>query len=70
MSNEREACPHCLGTGWVCEFHMGRPWEGKNACGCGGAGTNCVCNPGGNADGIFDAVFASTDPDKVKTWIQ
>lgn len=66
-------CVLCKDTGWVCEAHMDRPWKGTavaGACDCGGAGCNCVCNPDGNADGIFDAVYASTDPDVVKRWVQ
>lgn len=66
-------CPHCLGYGWVCEFHMDKPWEGTavtGACDCGGAGCNCICNMNGDPRGVFDAVYASTDPDNVKNWVQ
>jgi hypothetical protein len=28
----------CDSTGWVCENHSDRPWDGAKACGCGGAG--------------------------------
>lgn len=52
-------CLYCHGTGWVCERHMDKPWEGPNACECGGAGTNCGCNPEGNHD--FDEVIAEID---------
>jgi hypothetical protein len=38
-------CALCEDCGWVCETHPGRPWEGKHACGCGGAGAPCPwCN--------------------------
>ena len=39
-------CTRCDNTGWVCETHKYRPWDGSNACGCGGAGMPCPdCNP-------------------------
>jgi hypothetical protein len=42
-------CPRCDGTGWVCEAHISRPWEGPNACGCGVAGAPCGrCNNSGD----------------------
>ena len=69
------ACELCKGTGWVCENHLGQPWEFKDADGvwqsktcCDGAGTNCVCNPSGDYE--FAAVYASTEPEKVKVWVQ
>ena len=34
-------CPRCNGCGWVCENHPERPWSGKQACKCGGAGMPC-----------------------------
>jgi hypothetical protein len=38
-------CTECDETGWVCEAHMLRPWDGANACGCGAAGAPCpACN--------------------------
>jgi hypothetical protein len=38
-------CTHCHDTGWVCENHADRPWEGPHACTCGGAGMPCpICN--------------------------
>lgn len=38
-------CFICEDSGWVCENHMDRPWEGPHACGCGGAGAPCPnCN--------------------------
>ena len=61
-------CIHCRDTGWVCESHLDKPWEGDGACGCGAAGCNCSCNPDG--DYVLDAVYASVEPDKVKRWIQ
>jgi hypothetical protein len=44
-------CTNCDSTGWVCENHRDRPWDGVSgrldACGCG-AGAPCtkcnVCN--------------------------
>lgn len=65
-------CLCCKDTGWVCENHLDKPWGEtgvEGSCNCG-AGTNCSCNPDGNADGVFDAVYASVDPDNVKTWVQ
>ena len=38
-------CIFCADTGWVCENHPRRPWEGQYACDCGGAGMPCPnCN--------------------------
>ncbi len=37
------ACEDCF---WVCENHEDKPWDGPNACKCGGAGMPCLkCNP-------------------------
>jgi hypothetical protein len=40
------ACSNCEGSGWVCEDHPDRPWEGTSApgegCDCG-AGSPCPC---------------------------
>lgn len=38
-------CPHCQDTGWVCEAHPDKAFEGltANACDCGGAGMVCGC---------------------------
>lgn len=45
MTSGQTICPTCAGTGWVCEDHPFRPWEGPHACGCGAAGAPCpVCN--------------------------
>jgi hypothetical protein len=42
---EGPECPRCDHTGWVCEDHSDRPWDGAKACGCGGAGMPCPsCN--------------------------
>src|SRR5262245_52198832 len=39
------ACFRCCNTGWVCEAHDNRPWDGPHACGCGAAGAPCPsCN--------------------------
>jgi hypothetical protein len=38
-------CIFCADTGWVCENHPRRPWEGPYGCDCGGAGMPCPsCN--------------------------
>ena len=38
-------CSVCMETFWVCENHPAKPWDGPDACGCGGAGMPClVCN--------------------------
>jgi len=64
-------CVLCKDTGWVCENHLDRPSavvsSDPDACDCG-AGCNCSCNP--NGEGGFDAVYESTAPEKVKTWVQ
>jgi len=31
-------CALCEDCGWVCESHPDKPWDGDDACGCGGAG--------------------------------
>jgi hypothetical protein len=67
-TDRQKACPHCHGTGWVCEIHPDKPWEGNGACGCGGAGASCSCNPDGSYE--FEATYASTDPETIKTWVQ
>jgi len=41
-------CVNCDSTGWVCENHGDKPWEGESIradiCACGGAGAPCeVC---------------------------
>lgn len=43
------SCNNCADSGWVCENHADRPWDGVSddlrACLCGGAGMPCpVCN--------------------------
>ncbi|QOZ69132.1 hypothetical protein WN72_24535 [Bradyrhizobium arachidis] len=47
-------CTTCADTGWVCENHPDRPWEGPQACSCGGAGAPCpACNvPATHARGL------------------
>jgi hypothetical protein len=38
-------CARCEDSGWVCENHPQRPWQGEHACECGGAGMPCPrCN--------------------------
>ncbi len=41
-------CPHCQDTGWVCEAHPDKAFEGltDSACDCGGAGMLCGCARG------------------------
>jgi hypothetical protein len=44
-------CALCEDCGWVCEAHPDRPWEGKDACTCGGAGAPCPsCNAPENGE--------------------
>ena len=44
-------CALCEDCGWVCENHPDRPWDGKHACNCGGAGAPCPrCNPSDEDD--------------------
>jgi hypothetical protein len=39
-------CSLCEDSGWVCESHPEKPWDGEHACRCGGAGMPCPnCNP-------------------------
>jgi hypothetical protein len=44
--DEQPKCDVCGSTGWVCEDHRDRPWDGTDHdCGCGGAGAPCpACN--------------------------
>lgn len=38
-------CMRCDTSRWVCETHNDRPFLGRFACDCGGAGAPCpVCN--------------------------
>ena len=53
-----EPCPRCDGTGWVCENHHNRPWDGASeradACGCG-AGDPCPdCQPAAGQPRVVD----------------
>lgn len=49
-------CPHCRGTGWVCEAHQDRPTtcatpDHPDACDCGEVGTPCrLCLPDDRAE--------------------
>lgn len=44
-------CAACEDTGWVCEAHPDRSWDGPHACGCGAAGDPCPrCNALSEAD--------------------
>jgi hypothetical protein len=39
-------CERCRNTGWVCERHPHKPWDGLRACGCGAARMPCPrCAP-------------------------
>jgi hypothetical protein len=44
-------CSTCNGSGWVCERHPDREWEGDGkpeACSCGAPGMQCLnCKPCG-----------------------
>lgn len=60
-------CVHCRDSGWVCENHLSTPWGDGDGCHCGGAGTNCVCNPTGDTRGVFAVVYESNDPNIPKT---
>jgi hypothetical protein len=45
MTDTTVTCARCDSTGWVCETHDDRPWDGEHACGCGGVGMPCpACN--------------------------
>lgn len=35
-------CETCDDTGFVCEAHPNRPFNGPKACGCGAAGMPCI----------------------------
>lgn len=62
-------CARCHDCGWLCENHPDTP-SGlviEGGCECG-AGMNCECNPNGHVE--FEAVWASTEPEKVKAWVQ
>lgn len=40
-----DGCPLCNDTGWVCDKHLDRPWNGNRACNCGASGAPChACN--------------------------
>jgi hypothetical protein len=44
-------CNLCKDSGWVCESHPHRPWEGRHVCGCGAAGAPCPeCNATNDAN--------------------
>lgn len=57
-------CQNCDATGWVCENHDGRPWDGESnredACGCG-AGMPCpACIPPGEWPGVLYPVDSAS----------
>ncbi|MBR0746574.1 hypothetical protein JQ582_21825 [Bradyrhizobium japonicum] len=44
-------CTNYDDLGWVCENHPDRPWDGRRACSCGGAGAPCpACNVSGEGE--------------------
>lgn len=61
-----KGCELCEGTGWVCE-NCGTRWELKGGGVCCGSGVACECNPDGEVE--WQAVSSSTEPEKVKDWI-
>jgi hypothetical protein len=45
MNIMKTKCARCDDTGWVCEAHIMRPWNGPNACNCSAPGAPCGrCN--------------------------
>ena len=38
-------CFRCEDSGWVCENHPDRPWDGPHACSCGAAGEPAPLDP-------------------------
>lgn len=63
------ACNLCRGQGWVCENHLDVPWDDDDKTCCGGAGTNCVCNPSGELPEGFKT-YVATEPNNIKEWVQ
>jgi hypothetical protein len=63
-------CARCHSCRWVCENHPTKPWLGRLACNCGGAGAPCpICNSGDDAnrpelpEGFEAAVMKDDDQD-------
>jgi hypothetical protein len=56
-------CASCRDTGWVCERHPDRPWEGDGApgcCSCGAPGMKCqACDP----DKVDDVALGDMFPE-------
>jgi hypothetical protein len=55
-----QPCPLCRDAkepGWLCEEHLGQPWEHG---GCGAAGVPCVCNP--HAQVCWFEIYAEHEP--------
>ena len=53
-------CTSCEDTGWVCETHPSKPWNGPKACGCGAAGMPCsICNGDGHVSRVLKSVLAA-----------
>jgi hypothetical protein len=51
-------CRFCQVSGWVCERHLERPWDGDGACGCRAPGAPCpACNAANYGDAPADAVW-------------
>lgn len=66
MAENLKSCPVCAGEGWVCENHVGLPWN-IDGCQCG-AGQPCVCNE--RAAVKFDVVYSSTEQSGISKWAQ
>ena len=50
------------GPFWVCENHPAKPWDGPDACGCGGAGaTSQMMTSARNRQPIFIDVANDND---------
>ena len=64
---DQTPCETCDDTGWVCECHEDRPWEGvssrHDACN-GGPGVPCVCNETGSIERCCAEVICDLSGDK------
>jgi hypothetical protein len=57
-------CARCADTGWVCETHIMKPWDGPEACGCGAAGAPCGrCNVDDEIPRLPDGFKTEIDKD-------
>ncbi|MGK7059224.1 hypothetical protein AB4853_22425 [Bradyrhizobium sp. 1050_B9_N1_2] len=51
LAGSATTCTKCDDLGWVGENHPDRPWDGRRACTCGGAGAPCpACNAAGEGE--------------------